>query len=165
MCNPHTLLENSILPTLHLAQALLVFNALCYIAYMSWRRKSRSFQGWPRLRNFWQKAHRCIRAVNAVLFCMLMWTMMGPFHTYRDIVNGAAGDENQNSYWTFGQVLALATWIPIVVEFLTVLKCGPEQGLSKKLSSRYTVVSLAETCLKDEKEAQYARVEDAHQDY
>lgn len=109
--------------------------------------------------------------------------MIGIFHAYRDIVNGAAGEENQNSDWTFGQVLAVATWIPVAVEFLTVLKCkftylalrwvsllthvldGPEQGLSKKLSPRFTVVSVTESSLRGEKEAQYARVEDEHQDF
>ncbi|XXG95578.1 hypothetical protein Hte_001845 [Hypoxylon texense] len=165
MCNPYTLLENGIIPTLHLAQALLVLNALCYVAYMSWKKRSKNIQGWPRLRIFWQKAHRYIRTLNAVFCCLLMWTMIGLFHAYRDIVNGAAGDDNQNSDWTFGQVLAVATWIPVAVEFLTVLKYGPEQGLSKKLSSRFTVVSVAGSSLQDEKESQYTRVEGEQQDY
>ncbi|KAI1763370.1 hypothetical protein GGR53DRAFT_497817 [Hypoxylon sp. FL1150] len=165
MCNPFTLLEKGILPILHLAQAILVLNAICYVAYIGWKRKSRDIQGWPRLRAFWEKVHRYIRTMNAAFCCLLMWTMIGLFHAYRDIVNGAAGEENQNSNWTFGQVLAVATWIPVAVEFLTVLKYGPEQGLSKKLSPKFTVVSATESSLGGEKEAQYARVADEHSDF
>lgn len=71
MCNPYTLLENGILPTLHLAQAILVLNAICYVAYMGWKRRSRNIQGWPRFRTFWEKAHRYIRTLNAVFCCLL----------------------------------------------------------------------------------------------
>lgn len=46
-----------------------------------------------------------------------MWIFLGWFvHLTLDI-RERAGKNNKDREWTFGQVLALATWVPFVVEF------------------------------------------------
>ncbi|KAI1416365.1 hypothetical protein F5Y13DRAFT_153763 [Hypoxylon sp. FL1857] len=157
-CNPNALLAHGLLPTLRLAQILLVLNALYYVVYRSCRGKTANTKRWAKLKAFWQGAKPYIQSLNAAICCLLMWSILGVFHYYRDLVNDAAGDDNQNSDWTFGQVLSVATWLPVLVEFATVLKYGPEEGLGKKISRNYTVVSNTAPVY-NEKDMQYSRVE------
>ncbi|KAI1102861.1 hypothetical protein F4804DRAFT_249136 [Jackrogersella minutella] len=165
MCNPYQLFENGIGSTLRIAQAQLALNAVGYVLYRIFRSKVERIQGWPRLRAFCHRAFSYIQIFNAVLCFLLMWAMLGIFHWYRDVVNESAGEENQNSDWTFGQVLAVATWVPVLVEFATVLKYGSEEGLNKKIPAKYTVVSNDVTFTHNEKEdPHYGIVETGHQD-
>ncbi|KAI1141372.1 hypothetical protein F5Y05DRAFT_259053 [Hypoxylon sp. FL0543] len=156
-CNPTDLLSNGLIPTLRLAQILLVLNALYYIIERTCRGRIGDTEGWTKLKIFWRRAMPYIHCLNVAICCLTMWAMMGVFSYYRDRVNDAAGQDNQNSDWTFGQVLAVATWVPVFVEFATVLKYGPEEGLGKKLSRNYTVVSNAATVY-DESKTEYTRV-------
>ncbi|KAI2466880.1 hypothetical protein F4781DRAFT_334440 [Annulohypoxylon bovei var. microspora] len=160
LCSPGTLLKYGLDPTLRIAQILLVFNAIFYVASMSLR--ATDIKGWPRFRLFWRRMARYIKLVNVVVCCLVMWSMLGLFHCYRDTVNDAAGKDNQNSNWTFGQVLAIATWVPVLVEFVTVLNYGPEEGLGKKISRKYTIVSNTDPICDDEVETQHWRVETRH---
>ncbi|OTA91912.1 hypothetical protein M434DRAFT_396854 [Hypoxylon sp. CO27-5] len=157
-CNPTALFAHGITPTLRLAQILLILNAVFYVTYRACRGKTGDTKGWMKLKAFWRRAKPYVRFLNATICCLLMWSMLGLFNYYRDLVNNAAGKDNQNSDWTFGQVLAIATWVPVLVEFATVLKYGPEEGLGKKISRKYAVVSNSTTVL-SEKEMQYLRVE------
>ncbi|KAI1373467.1 hypothetical protein F4677DRAFT_448296 [Hypoxylon crocopeplum] len=164
-CNPATLSYEGLLPTLVLAQISLFLNAVYYVVYTSCKGRGGDVKRWSRIKAFLHKADRYIRIFNIVYSWLLMWAMLGLFHAYRDAANEASGDDNQNSSWTFGQVLSVATWIPILLEFLTVLWHGPEKGLSRKLPKKFTVVPTTEPVNHDKKEAQYLRVEDEHPNY
>ncbi|KAI0829173.1 hypothetical protein F5Y06DRAFT_220947 [Hypoxylon sp. FL0890] len=157
-CNPVELLLNGLIPTLRLAQILLLTNAVYYVIYRSCRDKTGDTEIWRKLKALWQIAIPYLHFLNVAACCVLLWSMIGVFSYYRDRVNDAAGKDNQNSDWTFGQVLAVATWVPVFVEFGTVLKYGPEEGLGKKISRKYTVISSADTGYSEDK-MPYSRVE------
>ncbi|OTB00251.1 hypothetical protein M426DRAFT_238361 [Hypoxylon sp. CI-4A] len=140
LCHPTELLVKGLTPTLRIAQILLVLNGIYYVVCKSCKGRFRNTGRWTRLKAFWQKAARYVQIVQIGVCCLLMWSMVGLFHYYRNLVDDAVGAENQNSDWTFGQVLAVATWVPVLVELVTVLKYGPEEGLSKRLSRKYAVV-------------------------
>ncbi|KAI2631852.1 hypothetical protein GGR54DRAFT_627459 [Hypoxylon sp. NC1633] len=162
-CEPIELYYSGLYPTLRLAQALLLLNAIYYVTYKSCIRKTRGVSRWPRLKGFWQTASRYIQGFDMVLSFMLMWTMLGLFYIYRMRVNDAAGDTNQNTSWTFGQVMAMATWIPVLLEYLSIIKYGPEKGLSRRLSRRFVIVAAKKPVELNEGEARYSRVENEHQ--
>ncbi|KAI1205549.1 uncharacterized protein F4807DRAFT_282181 [Annulohypoxylon truncatum] len=159
LCSPIKLLDNGLDPTLRIAQILLVVNAICYVIWMRLRGRPDNLAGWPRLKLFWQRVSPYIKLLNMLLCCSVMWAMLAFFHVYRDKVNEAAGSDNQNSDWTFGQVLSVATWVPVGVEFATVLKYGPEEGLGKKISRKYTIVASNSFDYDEKREMQYSRVE------
>lgn len=53
----------------------------------------------------------------------LMWANLGTFIGYRHTFLQRSGGTNEESTWTFGQVLTLATWIPVFIEFGYILTC------------------------------------------
>lgn len=50
-----------------------------------------------------------------------MWAFLALFTQYRRLIVERAGSSQQDSRWSVGQVLALATWAPWVVDFLYIL--------------------------------------------
>jgi hypothetical protein len=110
----------------------------------------------------WHIFRRCLRVANGVLCLIIMWLFLIFFAHYRRTVQDLAGRSDDDSDWTFGQVLSLATWAPVIVELAAIYLCkcivtdlrtqgncwltssvdGPEKGLSKNLSERYQVVAI-----------------------
>ena len=62
-------------------------------------------------------------AVLALLICVRYWAKP----------NGG-GDDDQRPEWTTGQILAVTTWMPVVVEFLYILCCKPRPLGSSQVS-------------------------------
>ncbi|KAG6998741.1 hypothetical protein FocnCong_v013633 [Fusarium oxysporum f. sp. conglutinans] len=63
------------------------------------------------------------RILSSIFFFIFMWTALGSLFTLRaDIasVNGGGVQESEGS-WGFGQILALATWVPVVEEAIVIL--------------------------------------------
>ncbi|KAF5684758.1 hypothetical protein FDENT_6561 [Fusarium denticulatum] len=63
------------------------------------------------------------RTLSSTFFLIFMWTALGSLFTLRaDIasVNGGGVQESEGS-WGFGQILALATWVPVVEEAIVIL--------------------------------------------
>ncbi|SCO87414.1 uncharacterized protein FRV6_11541 [Fusarium oxysporum] len=63
------------------------------------------------------------RILSSIFFFIFMWTAFGSLFTLRaDIasVNGGGVQESEGS-WGFGQILALATWVPVVEEAIVIL--------------------------------------------
>jgi hypothetical protein len=50
-----------------------------------------------------------------------------------------AGDENKDTEWSFGQILAVGTWVPVVVEFAYVWWERPLEALNGRLMDPYEV--------------------------
>jgi len=50
-----------------------------------------------------------------------MWTYLVLFTEYRRLIVQLAGYSQQDTRWSVGQVLALFTWAPVVVDFLYIL--------------------------------------------
>ena len=55
-------------------------------------------------------------------------------------IRSRAGAHNKDSEWTFGQILALATWVPFLAEFADTWLEEPEDALNGRLPAPYEVV-------------------------
>ena len=66
-----------------------------------------------------------MRIVNGLIAGVLMWTSLGLFQRYRDVILVSTNDggNNKDGQWTFGQVLALATWLPVAVDLASIIIC------------------------------------------
>ncbi|KLU85464.1 hypothetical protein, variant [Magnaporthiopsis poae ATCC 64411] len=84
------------------------------------------------------KSH--FRLLNAFVCGVFIWLFLGIFHIYREDVLRRAGETNKDAVWTFGQVMALATWLPVVFDLVHLLIRGPERALGAKVSTRYKVI-------------------------
>jgi len=51
------------------------------------------------------------------------WALFGIFLDLRERIKNAAGDSYQENQWGFGQVLAVGTWAPVIIEFFYILLC------------------------------------------
>jgi hypothetical protein len=77
-----------------------------------------------------QKAQRALLFLDGSISVVIMYACIGHFHWYNDYVRGIAGVDDDDSPassddgdWTFGQVLALATWVPVIVQLLSITFC------------------------------------------
>lgn len=73
-----------------------------------------------------------------------MWFFIGWFVNLTIKIRSRTGDNNSDSQWTFGQVLALTTWIPFMVEFAYIWWEEPLQALNGRLMAPYEVVATSE---------------------
>jgi len=69
----------------------------------------------------WRTFRDVLRIANGVACAILMFVMLAFFHKYRNTVHSLAGNSDQDTDWTFGQVIALATWAPVLQEWVTIL--------------------------------------------
>lgn len=86
---------------------------------------------------------RAVRAVRSVwdlgvawLSMLLAWALLAYFTVLRYKIIHSAEEANSGNEWGFGQILALATWAPVVLEFLYIFICESPAFLS------YTGVSV-----------------------
>lgn len=56
---------------------------------------------------------------------------------------GLGGDNNRDNEWSFGQVLALGTWVPVLVQFGYLWWEKPTVALSGRLMAPYEVVEVS----------------------
>ena len=62
-----------------------------------------------------------------------MWTCVGWFVWYQVQTSKVGGDKNRGTDLSFGQILALGTWVPVFVEFSYIWREGPLAALSGQL--------------------------------
>lgn len=118
-----------IITILVLLDLIIVANALRIPFLRSERR--------PILRSVWR--YRWV--LSAFFALQAMWVCLGIFFWFRNELNKHAGQENKDRQWTFGQILAVATWAPVIMEFYVLWRDGAEKGLTGLLSDRYVVLS------------------------
>jgi hypothetical protein len=77
-------------------------------------------------------------------FCA-MWLFLGSFIYFQTHLSKvrAYGDDNKDTEWSFGQILALGTWVPFLVEFGYLWWEQPEEALSGRLVDPYEVVKIS----------------------
>jgi hypothetical protein len=121
-------------PMLRATQAFLFLNLVVYVAaFIGKRTWARTGKTLP-FATIRKKLVRYLRVANGLACCVLTYVMLIPFHLYRERVNELAGNaSNENSKWTFGQIMSLATWIPVVVEIASVILCEYLPVLSASL--------------------------------
>jgi hypothetical protein len=90
-------------------------------AQSPWRLKVHDSAFW----RIWKACRPFMRIINGIACLVFMWLLLAKFAEYRNTVTHLAAGADQDSVWTFGQVLALATWAPTVVDFVSVYFCKP----------------------------------------
>ncbi|KAL2273343.1 hypothetical protein FJTKL_04576 [Diaporthe vaccinii] len=70
---------------------------------------------------------------------LAMWGILGFFTWVRHKIDVTVGHLNEANNWKFGQVLALATWAPVLFQFIYVFIWGIEDGLGENVPSGYIV--------------------------
>ncbi|KAK9802128.1 hypothetical protein SCARD494_00061 [Seiridium cardinale] len=89
---------------------------------------------------FFAYCRRWTRALDGLVCIAIMWALLVLFEKYRHSIQVYTGHSDADSEWTFGQVLALATWAPVFVDLVGIGIYGPEKGLDKKVSEKYRIV-------------------------
>jgi hypothetical protein len=78
--------------------------------------------------------------ITIVIACLAaMWSFLIKFMLFRNDINKDGRSSNKDTQWSFGQILALASWIPVIVEIGYIWWEGPEQALSGHLVEPYEV--------------------------
>ena len=105
------------------------------------------------------------------------------FTLYRNHLRDIASQTSLDGKWTFGQVLSLFTWVPVVIEWLLIFSCkyqratkasfeyrsgslttttliiaGSEKGLSQRVPDRYHVTKIPEGEPSEDSATGYNRV-------
>lgn len=74
-------------------------------------------------RRRWEASQPYLRLLDGAVCGLFMWTFLFLFTAYREAVKQKAGESDQDTEWTFGQVLSLVTWAPVALELITVYLC------------------------------------------
>ena len=65
------------------------------------------------------------------------------FYVPEQVLRAQAGGQLAESQWTFGQIVGMLIWLPVLVEFGYVFLFGPKEGLEGRLPVHYFVNSQA----------------------
>ena len=76
-------------------------------------------KGWK----LWRNMKRVLKVIDGIICLVFAWILLGFFHSYRYAVSQSAGNSDEDSKWTFGQVLSLATWAPVAVDLISIWLC------------------------------------------
>lgn len=68
-----------------------------------------------------------------------MWFCIGWLIQFRRTLDVFGGESNKDLEWSFGQVLALATWVPVLVEICYLYGMTPERALTGRLIRPFEV--------------------------
>lgn len=93
------------------------------VASFGGRKLTPTLQKQTRLWTIWENLRLWLRLGNGVLCLAVMWVFLGLFTVYRqDVAKKMSGSDGDND-WTFGQVLALAQWVPVGIDLVVVYIC------------------------------------------
>jgi hypothetical protein len=70
---------------------------------------------------------------------LIMWLCLSWLIHFQNKRNEMAGDDNKDTEWSFGQILAVATWVPVIVEFIYIWWEKPVKALHGRLMDPYEV--------------------------
>ncbi|KAI5923610.1 hypothetical protein F4810DRAFT_200615 [Camillea tinctor] len=93
----------------------------------------------------WERMWRYLLLLNGIACSIVMWLLLVFFTSWSIHVQNKAPSTDEDTKWTFGQVLSLATWVPVFIEWLAILVAGPEEGLGQRLSTSYEVTKVTAT--------------------
>ncbi|KAL1900970.1 hypothetical protein Sste5346_002032 [Sporothrix stenoceras] len=97
-------------------------------------------------RSLWQRIGRPVwRHFVAWVACLIMWTILLSLTEMRQNIIDVAGGLDTENEWAIGQVLAIATWGPVAVDFGFLLIFGIEAGLGGRLPLDFTIQQVVST--------------------
>lgn len=70
--------------------------------------------------NLWTRYGKKARALNIVLCCAMMWLLLGTFTAIAVRLADAMGPWGKDRRWSIGQVLALATFVPLIIDIIAI---------------------------------------------
>jgi hypothetical protein len=109
---------------------LLILGIVCFvIGSFSASLQRQSAASWSR-RVWW---------ITLVTAFIAMWLCLGWFVLLQMQRNDMAGKDNKDTKWSFGQILAVATWVPVIIEFVYIWWETPVKALSGQLMDPYEV--------------------------
>ncbi|KAF2684628.1 hypothetical protein K458DRAFT_389089 [Lentithecium fluviatile CBS 122367] len=105
------------------------------------------YQNWsPKVAQRIRQTLQYFRIVTNLSCCLSTWAFLGIYLRYRRVLFGnRAGITNKEKDFSFGQVLALSTWIPVIIEFAYIYCKGPREALTGKIMAPFYVVSSKDT--------------------
>lgn len=90
---------------------------------------------------FPKKAFQHRWLVSAIVCHPAIVTCLAIFVYFRNKINHAGGALTKDQEWSFGQVLALATWAPVCVEFLYLWCQGAKEGMTSQMMAPFEAVA------------------------
>ena len=69
------------------------------------------------------------------LYLAITWILLSQIVIIRENVISSAGPSDQETNWSFGQIIALSTWVPVLVEFNYIMICTYFSQLWKDTAS------------------------------
>ncbi|KAF4161944.1 hypothetical protein CNMCM6936_002822 [Aspergillus lentulus] len=101
-----------------------------------------------------------LRAFTSIACFVLMWASIGLLLSMRSLIIENVGHNDPALEWTFGQFLALATWIPLGVEWAYILIFGLQRGLEGHVPKDYAVMHTTHAALSPASQVHYLRPAD-----
>ncbi|PVH90497.1 hypothetical protein DM02DRAFT_484212, partial [Periconia macrospinosa] len=90
----------------------------------------RCFHPASRVRKYWW--------LDIAISCFFgMWTCLGFFIYFRRTMGQGGGASNKDHEWSFGQILGLATWTPVLIELAFIWKFGPKEAHTGQMINPY----------------------------
>lgn len=107
-------------------------NSRCYFLGITVRRKPSP--------SWWERFRGPLRWAGIIVPFIATWSCLGWLISVQCHLQKNAGTTDQDTVWSFGEVLALATWAPFLFEFSYIWAEDPEVAMSGRLLAPYTVV-------------------------
>lgn len=71
----------------------------------------------------WKKTYRWIRVLNTLVCCATMWLLLSIFTAMAVRLADAMGQWSKDRRWSVGQVLAMATFVPLIIDIIAIALC------------------------------------------
>ncbi|KAI4599104.1 hypothetical protein KJ359_002061 [Pestalotiopsis sp. 9143b] len=150
---------------LYVGLAVLAANAIWFAAYLA----HKVFRWW-RVRGTQEgdrsRVHQALRLLDGLGCGILMWAFVVLFHIYRDWSHEMAEDsithwnsDGGSKEWSFGQILALAAWVPTLIELCNKIFLTPLVDLYHRHSSYQKEMDEVELSERSQTSGEVASVE------
>lgn len=120
-------LYNALRATVKAGHIVMIINCSWWVYYVAasvgGRKWTPAFQQHTKLWAIWVKLRLWLRLGNGLLCITVMWVFLGLFTVYRSDVSSKANSADKDNQWMFGQVLALATFVPVGIDLVVVYIC------------------------------------------
>lgn len=79
--------------------------------------------GLHRILSDWKKTYICVRALNIVVCSATMWLLLSVFTAIAVRLADAMGQWSKDRRWSVGQILAMATFVPLITDIIVIALC------------------------------------------